>query len=408
MRPGFPEPSYRPGRPDNDPALRVAPLRVAQPVRSVDAAAACGAGASGSLVWSAAAGTMRLMAALLGGLLLLPTARASAQGVLPASGAAQDAVTAPAPEAHGAAANLGGVILLRSEGDDPQARPGGSQAASPPEALPFNRFQLGGAAPSPPTSSVPGTAPAAAAELPQAAAPAASSRAPQPRLSDLSSPPSQAPLTQARVPSDQATPRLSPEQGAGATAAAPNPEPGVLVPRAGDLGNDQPIRPATPDSRPPGAAAAAAATSSASQRELVLDRRRRQLLVIENGTPLRRFPVAVGMPGWETPVGRFAVIEMQTNPTWEHPVSGLLIQPGPDNPLGSRWIGFHRDCSGRSGFNGKEHLVVQGCVVAGFHGTPNRSSIGQAVSHGCVRLYDEHVRVLFDLVGLGTPVTVLP
>ena len=143
-------------------------------------------------------------------------------------------------------------------------------------------------------------------------------------------------------------------------------------------------------------------------RSLVLDRRRRQLLLMENGTPLRRFPVAVGMPGWETPVGRFAVIEMRSDPVWEHPVSGLRIQPGPDNPLGSRWIGFHRDCKGRKGFNGKEHLVVQGCVVAGFHGTPNRASIGRAASHGCVRLYDEHVRDLFDLVRVGTPVTVLP
>jgi hypothetical protein len=53
-------------------------------------------------------------------------------------------------------------------------------------------------------------------------------------------------------------------------------------------------------------------------------------------------------------------------------------------------------------------MVVHGCVVAGFHGTPNRASVGRAASHGCVRLYDEHVRDLFDLVSVGTPVTVLP
>jgi L,D-transpeptidase ErfK/SrfK len=34
--------------------------------------------------------------------------------------------------------------------------------------------------------------------------------------------------------------------------------------------------------------------------------------------------------------------------------------------------------------------------------------VGQALSHGCVRLLDEHVRELFDLVEMGTPVTVLP
>ncbi|MEB3263069.1 MAG: L,D-transpeptidase [Synechococcus sp.] len=143
-------------------------------------------------------------------------------------------------------------------------------------------------------------------------------------------------------------------------------------------------------------------------RELVLDRRHRRLLVLENGQEVRRFPVAVGMPGWETPVGRFEVIEMRTHPVWEHPANGRLIPPGPANPLGSRWIGFHRDCNGRRGFNGQENLVVEGCVTAGFHGTPNRASVGQAVSHGCVRLFDEHVQALYDLVQLGTPVTVLP
>ncbi|MEY4758575.1 MAG: hypothetical protein RLZZ268_73, partial [Cyanobacteriota bacterium] len=50
----------------------------------------------------------------------------------------------------------------------------------------------------------------------------------------------------------------------------------------------------------------------------------------------------------------------------------------------------------------------KGCVSAGFHGTPQRDSVGRAVSHGCVRLLDEHVRELFDLVELGMPVTVLP
>jgi lipoprotein-anchoring transpeptidase ErfK/SrfK len=145
-----------------------------------------------------------------------------------------------------------------------------------------------------------------------------------------------------------------------------------------------------------------------TERQLVLDRRLRRLSVIEDGRERRRFPVGVGRPGWETPVGRFEVIELAVDPTWEHPATGRRIPPGPGNPLGSRWIGFHRDCRGRAGFNGTEHLVVKGCVSAGFHGTPQRDSVGQAVSHGCVRLLDEHVRELFDLVELGTPVTVLP
>ncbi|MFM7733449.1 MAG: L,D-transpeptidase [Cyanobium sp.] len=142
--------------------------------------------------------------------------------------------------------------------------------------------------------------------------------------------------------------------------------------------------------------------------ELVLERSRRRLRVLEGGREVRSFPVAVGMPGWETPVGRFQVIEMAANPVWKHPARGTIHPPGPSNPLGSRWIGFHRDCRDRSGFNGQEHLQVKGCATAGFHGTNDRSSVGRAVSHGCVRLYDEHVIELFSLVRMGTPVTVLP
>ena len=147
---------------------------------------------------------------------------------------------------------------------------------------------------------------------------------------------------------------------------------------------------------------------SVQGRELVLDRRRRLLLVIDSGQELRRFSVAVGRPGWETPVGQFEVIERVINPVWKHPATGQLVPAGPENPLGSRWIGFHRDCNGRRGFNGRSRLTVKGCATMGFHGTPNRRSVGQAVSHGCVRLYDEQVRELFELVSMGTPVIVLP
>ena len=166
---------------------------------------------------------------------------------------------------------------------------------------------------------------------------------------------------------------------------------------------------APPAKRPEaGGAATPSPPPVPATRVLVLDRRHKLLRVFDQGREVRRYPVAVGMPGWETPVGQFTVIEKRANPTWEHPASGHLLPPGPDNPLGSRWIGFYQDCRGRTGFNGKEHLVVKGCVTAGFHGTPHRSSVGRAVSHGCVRLFDEHAKELFDLVSLGTPVTVLP
>lgn len=182
------------------------------------------------------------------------------------------------------------------------------------------------------------------------------------------------------------------------------PAPPPIAPPAPRPGGSQAPGPVAPGARPltqPNVATPPPTT-------LVLDRRRRFLTVFENGRPLRRFPVAVGMPGWETPVGTFRVLEKTINPVWEHPQKGTLTPSGPTNPLGSRWIGFHQDCQGRSGWDGEQILDVKGCVVTGFHGTPNRWTVGRALSHGCVRLHDEDVRELFDLVTLGTPVTVLP
>ncbi len=142
--------------------------------------------------------------------------------------------------------------------------------------------------------------------------------------------------------------------------------------------------------------------------QLVLDRRHRQLMVLDNGVLRRRYPAAVGTVGWETPAGSFQVLEKQAHPVWEHPGNGNRVKPGDTNPLGSRWIGFARNCNPRQAWDGERYLSVAGCTVAGFHGTPHRWTVGRAVSHGCVRLYEEDVQELFELVQVGTSVTVLP
>ena len=46
------------------------------------------------------------------------------------------------------------------------------------------------------------------------------------------------------------------------------------------------------------------------------------------------FPVAVGMPNWETPLGEFEVMQKIDQPIWVHPVTGERVaEQGPDNPL---------------------------------------------------------------------------
>ncbi|MFN4067759.1 MAG: L,D-transpeptidase [Thermosynechococcus sp.] len=119
---------------------------------------------------------------------------------------------------------------------------------------------------------------------------------------------------------------------------------------------------------------------------------RRQLTLYQGQTPLRRYPVAVGRPGWETPVGTFQVRQMIRDPAWKNPFTGVVIAGGhSQNPLGRRWIGFWSD--------GKNWV--------GLHGTPNPESVGQAVSHGCVRMYNHDIEELFEKVHLGVPVIVV-
>ena len=145
------------------------------------------------------------------------------------------------------------------------------------------------------------------------------------------------------------------------------------------------------------------------KRHIVLLRGRRRLLLLENGSLRLAFPVATGMPGWETPTGSFAVFEKIDQPVWVHPVTGERVEEqGPDNPLGSHWIAFHRDCLGRDAHDGDQWITIKGCTTTGFHGTHHRWTVGRAISHGCVRLYNEDVRSLYGQVKLGTAVTVLP
>lgn len=137
-----------------------------------------------------------------------------------------------------------------------------------------------------------------------------------------------------------------------------------------------------------------ATPSTATKREarLVLDLSDRQVSVYRNQQLVSSYPVAIGQAGWETPSGSFQVLEMQRDPKWQHPITGEVVPVGPDNPLGKRWIGFLNE--------GRAHI--------GFHGTNQEALIGQAVSHGCVRMRNRDVVALYSQIALGTPVEVRP
>jgi len=140
----------------------------------------------------------------------------------------------------------------------------------------------------------------------------------------------------------------------------------------------------------------------ASSTYLLLRRAERRLYVIsgDGETPphIETFPVAVGRKEYETPTGRFAVTDKSEDPPWvefdwNDPSRTIRTIPtGPENPLGRRWIGF---------------TAAYGWQI-GLHGTPQPELIGQAVSHGCVRMRNEDIMKIYGRVTVGTPVIVQP
>jgi lipoprotein-anchoring transpeptidase ErfK/SrfK len=107
----------------------------------------------------------------------------------------------------------------------------------------------------------------------------------------------------------------------------------------------------------------------------------------------RLFAVATGQNTYPTPLGRFQIVVKWRNPWWYPPNSPWAagqkpIPPGPNNPLGTRWMG----------------LSAPG---VGIHGTPNDASIGYSVSHGCIRMHIPDAEWLFVRVRIGTPVYIV-
>lgn len=126
---------------------------------------------------------------------------------------------------------------------------------------------------------------------------------------------------------------------------------------------------------------------------LEISRSKRRVTLYQGEGVVKSYAIAVGKPGWETPLGTWRVQQKLRNPRWIHPLTGESVKGGdPENPLGRHWIGFWT--------NGRNWI--------GFHGTPNPESVGKAASHGCVRMYNQDVEELFQKVGLGTPVKVIP
>lgn len=121
-------------------------------------------------------------------------------------------------------------------------------------------------------------------------------------------------------------------------------------------------------------------------RTIVVSLKDRRLALLENGQVTAVYPVAVGKASTPSPTGTFTIVNHVINPTYYH--HGVVIPPGPENPVGNRWMG----------------LSVPGY---GIHGTNVPRSVGKAVSHGCIRLDRRDLDRLFAQVHAGDTVVII-
>jgi hypothetical protein len=144
----------------------------------------------------------------------------------------------------------------------------------------------------------------------------------------------------------------------------------------------------------PGGLTTGEAGHARTARRLVIIRSDAHRLYFYRGArPLRVFTVATGGTWTPTPHGRFRIVSKYRRPWWYPPDSSWAkdldpIPPGPKNPLGTRWMG----------------LSVPG---VGIHGTPNPTSVGYSISHGCIRMKKRDAESLFRLVRVGTRVWII-
>jgi L,D-transpeptidase ErfK/SrfK len=111
-------------------------------------------------------------------------------------------------------------------------------------------------------------------------------------------------------------------------------------------------------------------------------------------------PIGIGRVGWRTPEGITKIISRTKDPVWvvpksvrnEHADNGdklpAVVPAGPDNPLGQYMFRL----------SWPSYLI---------HGTNKPYGVGMRSSHGCMRLYPEDIAVFYDLIPIGTKVTVV-
>ena len=116
---------------------------------------------------------------------------------------------------------------------------------------------------------------------------------------------------------------------------------------------------------------------------IIVDKSSRRVNFYRNCKLVRSMPCAIGKASTQTPSGKYKVLEkIQNRPYYKDHIPG----GDPRNPLGKYWLGIGNGYA--------------------LHGTNNEGSIGGAVSHGCMRMYNSDIQWLYSQAKQGTTVLI--
>jgi murein L,D-transpeptidase YcbB/YkuD len=138
----------------------------------------------------------------------------------------------------------------------------------------------------------------------------------------------------------------------------------------------------------------ASAATATAQLRIDINIPANRLQVLDGDSVLRTYRVSVGLPGHDTPDGEFTIGRAEWNPSWRPPEGrewardARFTPPGPNNPMGRVKLFF--------------------APLYYIHGTPDSTSIGQAASHGCIRMRNRDVIALARLLHEHAEPTVAP
>lgn len=121
-----------------------------------------------------------------------------------------------------------------------------------------------------------------------------------------------------------------------------------------------------------------------------IDLSARWLLYFHGEEVVEAWEVATGSPDTPTEPGHYTVGEKIPEPMWFPPGRASVPFGDPRNPLGTRWI------------------TLAGSEGLGIHGTWEPETLGKEVSDGCIRLRNDQVEALFEILPRGSVVVVRP